>query len=233
MAQSISLTEATIGSLPAHIIGAAERFVEEQLALEAKKLEISGLLNDASEPEIVAHFACGYRRGTPLTLASTYLDWGKRDSDHGSELLGWEWRHHPRRPVIMRGARERLIEIHGSGMSRSANGYAMEVLDRYLRKVRWTAFGDEDDHKYLRNIARELDRRHRTSYHFWRHVDSLLYAARADWNQHRVFIGGKLVWLTTAQRNYLRGLHSIIRKTDRLDRRAELLRQAHCEGLAA
>lgn len=184
------------------------------------------LVLHGSDAEILAEAQSEFRCFVPMVLAQTYDPGGY--TYPGRELWGNVGAHR-RRPVIMRGARAAMIARLGlSFYSYSPTGYAIETFWRYVRMRRLTFIDPDEFADFAHVTARQIQERHSKLHSvFWERT------ARYRLDDERIIIGGKRVYLTPSEMANVRTLHSIIRKTNKLDRRLKLASQHMKERLAA
>lgn len=200
------------------------QFAERLAAEEAHFRAMAELLDGGTDDEIIA-FAEAQTRLVTVTLASTYRD--KRPDDWKRELhcVPSQLRGHPRRPVMMRGAKDRMVVIHRAVGQVSDNGYAAVVIARYLRSRRFTSF----DHSEINRALYDLRDRLGGKYNLCSRGECVPYITAHT--PFRAFVSGQSRDFTDHQFNYLKKLHLIIRKTERLDRQSALLTKERVEPM--
>lgn len=135
----------------------------------------------------------------PFTRAGSYE---RVEYDQELEEF-WEHRSDPRRPVIMRGAKVRRRNRHGT-----KSGYSLSLVDRYLRFIRFTTFDPKESHRLIGDLL-------------WRHGvrrsrDQYLSRFHISPSTHSAWIGGHRVALEPRRYFALRDLNDIAVKADRL-----------------
>ena len=75
-------------------------------------------------------------------------------------------------------------------------------------------------------VARELGSRFYTSYHFMNNLRQIRYWRGDKDTQAQVIVGGKYVWLHTSEIENIYRMREILKKTDKLTERLELLRKS-------
>jgi hypothetical protein len=187
---------------------------------ERHERDVSAILNHGTDVEIERLGEREWRTPT-VVVASIY----GRESAHYTDpfcIVPWPLAFHPRRPVVMRGAKARMVYKHSRSRAGCPNGYADEVMTRYLRFIKYTCFDPDKANDDVRAIGKRLQRRYVLTYQFWR---GWSYPVSIGDNKYHCFVNGRHVWLDRNQYDYVKALHGIIRKTDNLDRRRELLRE--------
>lgn len=134
------------------------------------------------------------------------------------------------RPVFLRGSREVRIRLNSLSNHCSANGWAINVFWRAIRKSKLTALDYEEFEAAANQIRHKLRKRYRLTHAF---DDQVTIWARCF--REMAVIGGKKVYLSEGQLQHIRALRKIIVKADRLDEkmRRALVRQQMQERLAA
>jgi len=82
------------------------------------------------------------------------------------EIVPVERRSDPDRPVSMLGCLPRLYDLYANSRSRSANGYCLEVLERYMKACKFTSFAIEEIYAEMGRIRSRLAGKHFITYHF-------------------------------------------------------------------
>lgn len=201
------MTEAEV-ALAASVIQNARRENEEK----ARKLH---LLNTASDDEIISAAQSEYI-GTipPITLANRYDKDGRyiyRDREIWFRDVGT----HPRRPVIMKGARAIVMLRWARSVSGGDNGYVEEVLSRLVRAKKITALDHRDLEKQLQPYVDAMHGRFRLTYHF--NPPFLCHHRAGDC--HHVLIKGKEAFLSESEYRNVKALRAIIEKCENLEDR--------------
>ena len=140
-----------------------------------------------------------------------------------------------RRPVFMRGSRNVLHRLYSLSNSANANGWAIEVYWRALRMSRRTFLSFDEFQEWSDNVKACLHRKYRLTSSFCNGVG--IWAR--DWNPRSDeesavrIVGGKRVYLPASSHKHLDALAKIVRKTETLERKRELVRAQLMERLAA
>ena len=202
--------------------------VEQIRARQTREDRWMQLVRDGTEREILdaAQFEFSHpRRAIPITLANRYPDVRSE-----CEIVYWAVGSHPRRPVIMRGSLGARLARHSTSASQCANGWAIELFDRAVRASRRTILEVDEYRDFQGRLIDRITSRHRSATHVARERT----AARVNFHtRNHVLIGGKFVWLSDRELENVHALHSIIRRSDKLERRVELAREHMRERLAA
>jgi hypothetical protein len=187
--------------------------VESIRIQRADRTAYAELLAHGTREEIIAFAERRDFERRPMGLASDY-----RRVTWEQDIWAFEGSD-PRRPVIMAGSLNAMYRKWGRSPDHvSANGFATRLFFRFIRSKKWTELDAETSTRRAIKLRIAIEERHSTSYHFDQYVSSL--ASEGD-----RFIGGKLVRLTPTQLAYLGALHSIVRKTERLEDRYALVRE--------
>ena len=151
---------------------------------------------------------------TPLVTAETY-----RYIPSRQEVIGYDdpFRKSPVRPVFMRGAMEIIISRHALSASENANGWALLIIERYLRITKYTSFDREESLKKIDSLRRAMSKRYSLTYHINDHLIELYVDYRDAFN--RIWLFGKRIYVTDHQFSYLKKLHGIIKKFDKIEDR--------------
>jgi hypothetical protein len=157
--------------------------------------------------------------------ASVY---GGRYKRHYGEIFPWKFQDDDRRPVAMLGSVNMMIQKYAHWMSpHCANRYCEAVLQRYMRKIKYTCFERDPPDNMIVRVMGKLRSKHYTSYHFgtpgcWSaHDDSNGWRGSC-----RAWVNGRYQWLTGEQFKFLKMMYGVIQKSDRVEERIALLREA-------
>lgn len=200
------------------------RIIEGMRRQKSREQRCRDLVESGSDAEIIQAAEADCEAGTPITLADRY--------DGGGYILRNQevWFHevgaHPRRPVIMRGAKWVRIAAYGKSHHLCANGWAEAVAERAIRLLRTTILSNEEMEAVAAPIEDALRQRYRLTSRF---AAPGVYVGDGGY----VFVGGKRANLTASELSNVRALRSIIRKTDKLSERLNLAREHMRDRLAA
>ena len=172
----------------------------------------------------------------PVGRALYYVGFGDceitREIRVGNSLIDRD----PRRPVIMRGSIYWLVRHYAKGgySNTCANGWCERVVERYLRRIKYTCFDATDHHKNMHETYCRLQGKAGFYLSFATfntpsvsHTGNKFSAPPYD-----VFIKGRHLWITLEQHRYLRRLQKIIDKTKIVGERMALLREYRQEEAA-
>lgn len=198
----------------------AEQLVREMRARKREAAKLRKLLDHGSEAEIIAECRRRtHKKRTAYTLAQTY------DVVGGGQEIPSFPRDHPRRPVLMLGSVAALIDSHTNGSWLSANGWARHIFCRYVQMRKITILDMQEYSAFERGLTHRLRAKYRLSYHFDDYARLWVLSPRLYNNyQWQVLIGGKQCWLTQSEYENVSRLHKIIKKTDDLQERYQLVR---------
>jgi len=227
--QSASLIDLSTEELAVALNAAAE-FRDKNAA----RRRLQDLVAYGSESEIISE-AANQVGDAPVTLANRYC--GPGYILPYQEIWFYDVGSHPRRPVIMSGAREVRVARNAWSSSRSPNGWAFKLFERAVRRAKITALSlDEFDEKTA-PILKAIRARYYTSYQFDRNIAKpAAYGPFSRFYSDEktlAYVGGKQAWLSLSERSNIRALRRIIEKTDKLDKRLELARAHFRERMAA
>lgn len=232
----------TLVEIPEGVSEQSVRWAIENLRSEAEKHRAAWsraekiLDSDDALNEWVRKMSFGRTSPIPIVRAAVYER--SVGVPRGHEIIGrWEpfeglrnaLANDPRRPVIMRGSFECLVQRHALNGGYCANGYALKVLERYLRYTKFTCFSVDEFNDGIdaasNRIHEKISRLGGTiSYHFGNHTAHFgclgINVPRPDepneWGdrfgeKHRAetWVGGRQVRLTRHQFEYLKALHRI------------------------
>lgn len=140
--------------------------------------------------------------------------YGNRPIPRWNEIFDQRFRGDDRRPVVMLGARESRVAKHAGHLSPTCgNNWAIDVVERYLRRLKVTAFDRHEMEKTLVSVGFRLRRKHRLSYHFWDSLPKI----NSSWGPQAYISGKPVEGMTEHQLAYLARLHGIVQQTKRLD----------------
>lgn len=185
------------------------------------------VLDHGTDEEIINKAAGECYTGTPLTLASAY----KNDSDLHTVVYNFraavpfEFRTHPRRPIVMRGARLIRYARYALSHGTSPNGWATRVFNRALRMSRKTLLSYQEMYDFMRELARRVADKHPdVTSAFWQRTTPPRRWTSLD--EHLALINGKYVTLTGSEYVNVKRMFEIIRKTEKMDQRLKLMRES-------
>lgn len=196
----------------------AQRAVDAAIAeLEKKSDEEREHERILEDDDAFAEYASTF--DVPIVRANTY----KRANSFfplSNEIQGW-WSSDSRRPVVMRGSVYSMIRRHSNSLSSwCPNGLCQDVVDRYLRMTKYTAFDQSTHYDHVSELLRRMRDKHPgTSYHLTnsiRRIDN-------DGIDAAAYVNGKYRYLTVGQFTYIKTMYKIIEKTDKLEDRHKMV----------
>ena len=218
--QSISQVDVSQLGLPDELAASVSEFIERKLADAKVKDEWAATLESGTDEEIItlANKHSGITTNA-IAFASYYEDYSWRYN-----LCPHDYYQHPRRPVIMRGSKE--IMVHSRSENQCANRLCDDILSRWIRMKKLTILDYKEFQEIVEPVARELGSRFYTSYHFMNNLRQIRYWGGDKDTQAQVIVGGKYVWLHTSEIENIYRMREILKKTDKLTERLELLRKS-------
>jgi hypothetical protein len=169
-------------------------------------------------------------KGAPITFARNYprIGWPLM-TDLAREIVPYNMRDHPRRPVIMKGAIEICYRRFSLSEGRNApNGWVIRVFERAMRMSKKTLIEWQEISDFASELATKIANRHYgVTYHFWDYTRPRRYEARRD--EQLVLMSGRWVSLPHEQYRNVQMFQKVIRKTEKLEDRLALLRAARKE----
>jgi hypothetical protein len=226
--QSASLID--LDALPPDVRWQIEYALESGLNRHNKKAFWKCLVTEGSDREIIDAAQAEFceARDVPITLANRY----RPEQIRRFQEICWQYTNgHPRRPVVMRGAKGALICQYSLSSSQAPNGWAENVFDRAVSSSKATILDRDESDAFLADLERRIARKYPgVTDAFYRRV-----GLRVSENHEgaTVLIRGKWRFLNRSEVSNVRALQGIIRKTNKLDRRLELAREHMRERLAA
>lgn len=205
------MADIDLSALPESVLNQIESLVQDHNKRAKWKL----LLDEGTEEEIIECARKECVTNDHIVLASKY----KANEVPRILYCPIGFMDHPRRPVAMRGSLAAMIMRRSASSFTCANGLADDILERFIRFKKVTAFTQEEFDEVVKPAIDKLRQKFSTSYHFPRRWGGWL----PIWS-YSVVIKGRVVIVDEHQRTYLNRLFSIIRKTDVLEERVKLLR---------
>lgn len=163
---------------------------------------------NGSDAELIAAGAKEYP-GAPIGLSTWYDRLGTAQETIFNRVA----HNRTRRPVFMRGAKQVLIRTHGLGSaSTSANGWAIDVFWRAVRRMKLTAL----DHETFDKAADPIRARLRQKYYLTAPFDKATNCIYAGFNECLFVVGGERVFMRSEIAKQVSAFNSIIRKGDKI-----------------
>lgn len=176
----------------------ARAILEAAACDEARKVERESLDRAALESDAGLRAwlkAEGYSQSTPIVRAHVYGESGICDSQIIPGTYN-TWANDPRRPVLMRGSIRVCIYRYGwSQFHTSANGWCARIVNRYIRRMKWTCFDESEFIEWFHHVHRNLKEKYCLSYHFSQYF--------YEWHgggSCQVYFKGRRIWVTRARR---------------------------------
>lgn len=186
------------------------------------------LCDNGTDEEIIAE-GQKYANTQAVEVADTYGG-GEHHIFREQEILYWAVFNHPRRPVLMRGARGVRVARYAKSTSGSPNGWAERIAERAIRMKKLNAFDGESFDEQTRELLDALGQRYCLSYHFTVYEKPPYRGGRYSplWRDEACLarVSGKPVWLNGSERKNIQALQKIIAKFDKLeDRKAAAIKK--------
>jgi hypothetical protein len=223
-----SLTD--LSALPDDLVRQLESTIADYEYRKNKLHSWQEVLDHGTDEEILEKAQRECSEIAPITLARNY----PRDdcymmADLAREIVPYNMQGHPRRPVIMKGARYQRYKRYSLSEGRSApNGWLIRVHARAMRMSKKTLIEWDEIIEFSSALAVRLAERHcGVTSRYWRHTNPPLYEAGRG--KELVLMSGRWVGLPHAQYRNVQMFQKIIRKTEKLEDRLELLRAARKE----
>lgn len=223
-----SLTD--LAALPDDLVRQLESTIEDYERRNNNLRSWQEVLDHGTDEEILEKAQRECSEIAPITLARNYpMDGCYVMADLAREIVPYNMRSHPRRPVIMKGARYQRYKRYSLSEGRSApNGWLIRVHARAMRMSKKTLIEWEEISDFTREVALKLAERHYgITSRYWRYTTPPLY--EAGLGKELVLMSGRWVGLPHAQYRNVQMFQKIIRKTEKLEDRLELLRAARKE----
>lgn len=223
-----SLTD--LAALPDDLVRDLERTIEAYDRKKNKLRSWQEVLDHGTDEEIMEKAQEECDKGAPITFARNYPRNGSPlMTDLAREIVPYDMRSHPRRPVIMKGAVEICYRRFSLSEGRSApNGWLIRVHERAVRMSKKTLIEWDEIMEFSSALATRLAERHYgVTSHFWDYIRPRRYEARR--NEQLVLMSGRWVSLPYEQYKNVQMFQKVIRKTEKLEDRLELLRAARKE----
>jgi hypothetical protein len=223
-----SLTD--LAALPDDLVRDLERTIEAYDRKKNKLRSWQEVLDHGTDEEILKKAQEECDKGAPITFARNYSEKSSRImADLSREIVPYDMRSHPRRPVIMKGAVEIRYIRYSLSEGRSApNGWLIRVHERAVRMSKKTLIEWQEIVDFSSEVAARLAERHYgITSHFWNYIRPRRYEARR--NEQLVLMSGRWVSLPHEQYKNVQMFQKVIRKTEKLEDRLELLRAARKE----
>jgi hypothetical protein len=223
-----SLTD--LAALPDDLVRDLERTIEAYDRKKNKLRSWQEVLDHGTDEEILKKAQEECDKGAPITFARNYSEKSSRiTADLSREIVPYDMRSHPRRPVIMKGAVEIRYIRYSLSEGRSApNGWLIRVHERAVRMSKKTLIEWQEIVDFSSEVAARLAERHYgITSHFWNYIRPRRYEARR--NEQLVLMSGRWVSLPHEQYKNVQMFQKVIRKTQKLEDRLELLRAARKE----
>jgi hypothetical protein len=214
----MQLTSIDLSTLPADLAATVLATIGEHEAKTREVREWQEVLDHGTEEEIIEKTARECRKGTPLVAAHCYGD-GFIPAMREVTPLGF--RSHPRRAVVARGAKLVVYNKYSLSPNNVApNGWNLRLHERAVRMSKKTLIYRDEILNFIESLAIKSGAP-------WD------YTVRSFAHDHRdnnvVLMSGKWVNLTDAEYRNVKMFYDIIRKTDKVEERLALLREARKE----
>lgn len=223
-----SLTD--LSALPDDLVRQLESTFEDYERRENKLRSWKEVLDHGTDEEILEKAQGERDKGAPITFARNYpRDGCYTMADRTREIVPYNMQDHPRRPVIMKGALyQRYMKYSLSPTGVAPNGWLIRVHERAVRMSKKTLIEWDEIMDFTSKLAAKFaDRHYGITHHFWSYVRPRSY--EAGLGKELVLMSGRWVGLPHEQYKNVQMFQKIIRKTEKLEDRLELLRAARKE----
>jgi hypothetical protein len=223
-----SLTD--LSALPDDLVRQLENTIANYEYRKNKRHSWREVLDHGTDEEILEKAQSECSEIAPITFARNYP---KEDcymmADLTREIVPHDMRGHPRRPVIMKGALYQRYRRYSLSEGRSApNGWLIRVHKRAVRMSKRTLTEWDEIIEFNNALAVRLAERHcGVTSPYWRYTSPPLYEAGRG--KELVLMRGRWVGLPYEQYKNVQMFQKVIRKTEKLEDRLELLRAARKE----
>jgi hypothetical protein len=223
-----SLTD--LSALPDDLVRQLENTIANYEYRKNKLHSWREVLDHGTDEEILEKAQSECSEIAPITFARNYP---KEDcymmADLTREIVPHDMRGHPRRPVIMKGALYQRYRRYSLSEGRSApNGWLIRVHKRAVRMSKRTLTEWDEIIEFNNALAVRLAERHcGVTSPYWRYTSPPLYEAGRG--KELVLMRGRWVGLPYEQYKNVQMFQKVIRKTEKLEDRLELLRAARKE----
>ncbi len=228
MPRSASLID--LDALPAEVRRRVEYALQDALQARDHDAWMRDKCENASDADLIAAGEKEYP-DAPMGLST----WYKSVALAQETVFCRVAQNNKRRPVFLRGSKQVLFRLYSLSSSANANGWAIEVYWRALRMSRRTFLSFDEFQEWSDSVKHRLYAKYRLTSCFSNGIG--MWAS--EWNprsdtEHAVrIVGGKRVYLPASSHKHLDALAKIVRKTETLERKRELVRAQLMERLAA
>lgn len=226
MSQSTSTID--LASLPEDVRRHVQYALSSALERETAREKWAALVECGTDEEIIAAAQDYMGGGTPVTLANRYDKVPRHCEIRG---ICFACHSHPRRPVIMRGAKWARIAAFGFSDHLCANGWATEVYRRAIRMSKMTILDDGEFEIFSLGIVRRLSKKYRLTSAFREY--KYIGKERITGHGNTAIIRGKFRYLKNSEWENISRLHNIIKKAERLEDRIQAARAHFRARMAA
>ena len=223
-----SLTD--LAALPDDLVRQLENTITDYERKQEKLRSWKEVLDHGTDEEILKKAQGERDKGAPITFMRNYpTDGCNMMTDRTREIVPYNMQDHPRRPVIMRGALyQRYMRYSLTPDGVAPNGWLVRVFERALRMSKKTLIEWDEIMDFTSKLAAKFaDRHYGITHHFWDYIRPRKYEARRD--EQLVLMSGRWVSLPHEQYRNVQMFQKVIRKTEKLEDRLELLRAARKE----
>jgi hypothetical protein len=223
-----SLTD--LAALPDDLVRQLENTITDYERKQEKLRSWKEVLDHGTDEEILKKAQGERDKGAPITFIRNYpTDGCYMMTDRTREIAPYNMQDHPRRPVIMRGALyQRYMRYSLTPDGVAPNGWLIRVHERAVRMSKKTLIEWDEIIDFSSALATRLAERHYgITSHFWNYIRPRRYEARRD--EQLVLMSGRWVSLPREQYKNVQMFQNVIRKTQKLEDRLELLRAARKE----
>jgi hypothetical protein len=223
-----SLTD--LSALPDDLVRQLENTITDYERRQHKLRSWREVLDHGTDEEIMEKAREECDEGAPISFARNYPKQGYLTvADRTREIVPLNMQDHPRRPVIMKGAVKVCYIRYSLSEGRSApNGWLIRVHERAVRMSKKTLIEWQEIVDFSSEVAARLAERHYgITSHFWDYIRPRSYEVHTGNNL--VLMSGRWVSLPYEQYRNVQMFQKVIRKTQKLEDRLELLRAARKE----
>lgn len=215
-----------LSALPAELANQVINTIDRYEAKYLAKDSWAHVLDHGTDEQIMAKAREECAKNAPLVFARDYPQSTAEHCYQIREVVPYGHTTHPRRPIIMRGARLVRYWRHSFSPGRlSPNGWAHQVFIRALRMTKKTLIDPQEINDFVKQVASAVAMKHSgLTYHYWQHCEPKQWLYGKD--LRLILMNGRLKCVPHDQFVNIERLFNIIRKTDKLEERLRLARES-------
>lgn len=221
LSSSIDLS-ALPAELASQVISTIDRYEQTHLAKDSWAY----VLDHGTDEQIMAKAREECFEGAPLVFARDYPQTAAEHCYQIREVVPYRYTDHPRRPIVMRGARLVRYWRHSFSPGRiNPNGWAYEVFLRALRRTKKTLVDPQEINDFVDKVAAAVATKHHgLTAHYWQRCQPKQWLYGKD--LRLILMNGRLKCVPHDQFVNIERMFNIIRKTDKLEERLRLARES-------